>query len=362
MTPRVDWRLPGGLSPSDVARWRDLAGRSAEPNPFHEPELVLPAIAHLPHARVRLLVASDAAGDWLGVLPVKRSALWRRVPTPSVSVWRHPYAFFGSPLVDRDHVGDVVEELVAAGRRRAGGVLALEWIPAGGPVADALRGALDGVRTLTWEQFDRAALVRRAEGGYVESMLKSRRRRELRRQRSALAAELGAELVFADRAGEAAAVEEFLALEASGWKGRAGSALSVARHAGFFRALCARFAEHGRLQLYALSAAGRTVAMKCNLVAGDGVFCFKIAYDEAFARFSPGVQVELDNVGAFHARPELAWMDSCADADNTMINRLWPDRRPIATLLVPARGPAGMAARTQALAAAHVRRRLKEAA
>src|SRR5436305_120658 len=149
MTPRVDWRLPEGLTPSDVARWRDLAARSAEPNPFHEPELVLPAIAHLPHARVRLLVATDAAGDWLG---------------------------------------------------------------------------------------------------------------ELRRQRAALATELGGDLIFADRAGEAAAVEEFLALEAAGWKGREGGALSVARHAGFFRALCRHFAEHGRLQLYALSAAGRTVA------------------------------------------------------------------------------------------------------
>jgi CelD/BcsL family acetyltransferase involved in cellulose biosynthesis len=102
--------------------------------------------------------------------------------------------------------------------------------------------------------------------------------------------------------------------------------------------------------------------MKCNFVSGGVVSCFKIAYDEAFARFSPGVQMELANVAAFHDRPELASMDSCADPDNQMINRLWPDRRPIATLLAPARGPGGLAARTQAQAAARLRRRLKEAA
>ena len=33
--------------------------------------------------------------------------------------------------------------------------------------------------------------------------------------------------------------------------------------------------------------------MKCNVLSGDAVFCFKIAHDETFARFSPGVQLEL---------------------------------------------------------------------
>ena len=51
-----------------------------------------------------------------------------------------------------------------------------------------------------------------------------------------------------------------------------------------------QFRAAGRLQLLALTAGERTAALKCNLLAGDEVFCFKIAYDEAYARFSPGVQ------------------------------------------------------------------------
>ena len=83
--------------------------------------------------------------------------------------------------------------------------------------------------------------------------------------------------------------------------------------------------------------------MKCNLRAGDAVFCFKIAFDEEFAKFSPGIQLELDNVERFHEGS--AWMDSCATPDHPMINRLWPDRRRIRTVLLPSPGAVGRVSR-----------------
>jgi CelD/BcsL family acetyltransferase involved in cellulose biosynthesis len=357
----AEWLRPADLGARELAAWRELAARSVEPNPFHEPEFVFPALRHLPSRRVQLLVIRD--GDaWHGVLPVRRSASWRRVPVPTVGVWKHPYAFFGAPLVTAGREHEVVAALVEAGRRRAGGLLALELMPDDGPLAAPLAAALEGVRTVEWDRFERAMLRRREDGMYVEAMLKSRRRRELRRQAAALGAELGAEPVTVDLAGDGEAVERFLAIEAAGWKGREGGALTVASDDQFFRAVTAEFAAAGRLQLLALEVGDRTVAMKCNLLGPVSVFCFKIAYDEAFARFSPGVQLELGNIAAFHARPELAHMDSCADPDNQMINRLWPDRRPLSTVLAPARGPGGLASRAQAEAAARVRRRLKEAA
>jgi hypothetical protein len=73
--------------------------------------------------------------------------------------------------------------------------------------------------------------------------------------------------------------------------------------------------------------------MKCNFLAHDGAFAFKIAYDEAYARFSPGTLLELENIREFHRRDELRWMDSCAVSDHFMANRLWLDRRSLATVL-----------------------------
>jgi len=93
--------------------------------------------------------------------------------------------------------------------------------------------------------------------------------------------------------------------------------------------------------MLALVVGGRTVAMKCNVLAGAGSYAFKITYDEDYARYSPGVLLEMENIRRFHSRGDLQWMDSCADPGNWMMNRIWPDRRRIATLVVPGGNFAG---------------------
>ena len=80
---------------------------------------------------------------------------------------------------------------------------------------------------------------------------------------------------------------------------------------------------------------GQRVAQKCNFLAGDGSFAFKIAYDEDYAHYSPGLLLEVENIRHIHASPEVKWMDSCAVPAHFMINRLWLDRRTIQTVLIP---------------------------
>jgi hypothetical protein len=77
----------------------------------------------------------------------------------------------------------------------------------------------------------------------------------------------------------------------------------------------------------------RPLALKCNFMTGDGGFAFKIAFDEAYRAFSPGFLLEIENVRRLHRRTDIRWMDSCADAQHAMINRLWPGRRTMATVL-----------------------------
>lgn len=97
--------------------------------------------------------------------------------------------------------------------------------------------------------------------------------------------------------------------------------------------------------------------MKCNLIAGDGAFCFKIAYDEELAAFSPGGQLERENITVFHEQRDQGWQDSCADPDNAMINRLWPDRRRLSNLIVARRGLRASVARRGLLTAERIRSR-----
>src|SRR5690606_7984218 len=55
----------------------------------------------------------------------------------------------------------------------------------------------------------------------------------------------------------------------------------------------------------------------------------------------PGLLLELQHVLEFHKRPELNWMDWCAEPDHFMANRLSLDRRAIATLVTATGRPFG---------------------
>ncbi len=330
------------VTPEDMTAWRRLADRAVEPNPFFEPDYVLPAARHLASGPIALAVVADG-DEWLACLPVERRRRWRWYPGRWVVTWRHVYCFLGTPLVDRERVEPALETLMEGVSANGRGTwTAFEWLAGDG----RLREALDGVlrerrsRTLGLEGFERAALRRRPEATYLEETLKPSRRKELRRLQRRLEDELGEPATLEDRAGDPSACEEFMRLEASGWKGREGTALLADdAHAAFFRDVCAAYAAQGRLQLLRLGTPDHAVAMQCNLVAGDTLFCLKVAYDEGFARWSPGVQLEARAVDVFHGRADVQLADSCADPDNELINRMWPDRRPITTLVVPPPGP-----------------------
>jgi hypothetical protein len=175
----------------------------------------------------------------------------------------------------------------------------------------------------------------------VGDPVSARRRREFRRLRRLLDEAAGVATEVRERS-DAGGVEAFLRLEASGWKGRKGTALASRNgHAGFFREMCGEFERMGRLRVLSLEAEGRPVAMKCTVSAGDGLFYLKAAYDETFARFSPGLQLEREAVERFLADRSAggpSWIDSCTDPANDMINRLLPDRRDLTTYVVPPKG------------------------
>ena len=81
----------------------------------------------------------------------------------------------------------------------------------------------------------------------------------------------------------------------------------------------------------------RPIAMLVNFLTPPGSFSFKIAYDEDYARFSPGVLIQLENLQVL-ARSEIQWMDSCAVENHPMINSLWAERRNLVRVSVPLAG------------------------
>jgi Acetyltransferase (GNAT) domain len=83
--------------------------------------------------------------------------------------------------------------------------------------------------------------------------------------------------------------ERGLSLEASGWKGRNGSAiLQRPNEARFYRRIARAAAEKGCLRLFFLSLGDRVIAFHLMLAEDGVLFWLKTTYDEGLSRYSPG--------------------------------------------------------------------------
>jgi CelD/BcsL family acetyltransferase involved in cellulose biosynthesis len=226
--------------------------------------------------------------------------------------------------------------------------LHLPLLPAGGPVDAALERVLTARPRAHYRvaEENRAFLAGEMSAAeYLEGSMSAKKRKELRRQHNRLAEE--GTLVFERLEGEAGLSEwtaEFLALEAAGWKGEAGSALASAPDTtALFTQSLAGAAAAGRLERLALRLDGRAIAMLANFITPPGAYSFKTAFDEAYARFSPGMLLQLENL-ALLERDDVAWADSCAVEGHPMIERLWRGQRRMVSRNIAIGGPLRRAA------------------
>lgn len=338
-----------------VPAWDDLAAHAIDTNAFYESWMMLPALQAFGTARALVFLFVYRADPvrpggpplLCGFVPLERRR-FQGLPISVLALYKPAYCFLCTPLLRAGHAVDALQAVFDWARtdRRGAGLLYFSFVPAGGPFNQALVDALNerAAMTCQWEMYNRA-LLRRAPSAeaYLATAMSAGHRKELRRLRRRLA-ELGTLESRALEPGDDLQpwIEAFLQLEMSGWKGQEQSALgSGAASRAFFVAAARGAFERGRLFMLGLFLDGKPIALKCSFVSGQGSFAFKIAYDESFARYSPGVQLEIDNVEALHSRPGLQWMDSCARPRHFMINRLWTERRPIQLLLISTAGRAG---------------------
>jgi CelD/BcsL family acetyltransferase involved in cellulose biosynthesis len=313
----------------EQSAWRELGDRAAEPNPFYEPEFMMPAFRQLGLRGAGLRVVREGR-DWVACWPVSVAPM---ANASLVGLW-HPYVLLCTPLIRADRLEAGARGLLAARRGGVPAVVAMRSAGGDGPVDRALTsaGADLGLRR-AWERRLVRAAARPLDGAPRP------RRPDLQRRRRRLQEALDGDLTIEDRAGSDDAVQEFLELEAAGWKGRAGTALaSCPNDRAFFIEMAAACAARGRLRLMAMRLGTRTVAMACELLDGDSIFGFKMAYDEQLRRFAPGVQLLDALLERFHQDGRLRLYDSCSDPNATMVNQLYGDQRAIVSTVAAPRG------------------------
>lgn len=332
----------GWLAPREAvlieAEWADLARNAVEANPFYSPALLIPALDAFASENVRLALVRDARGRLIALAPFAPVVGYSRLPVRYLATWMHEHCFFAAPLVRKGSEAEALSALFDLVEGE-GAFLRLRHLDAAGPIRAAAidAAARTGRLASPSARYSRACLSAGYEtDAHLREALSGKKRKELRRLRARIEAE--GRLSFstlAERDDLSLWMQDFLALEASGWKGRAGTALAAKPESrAFFAAALLRAFDAGALDFHRLAVNDRPIAMIVNFTGGGGAYSFKIAYDEEFARYSPGVMLEIGMMRALEGREGLSFVDSCAAPDHPMINSLWRERRAIEALNV----------------------------
>jgi CelD/BcsL family acetyltransferase involved in cellulose biosynthesis len=320
--------------------WDAIATRPSEPNAFAERWFVEASVRHLDAPPDARMLVVRAEGQLIGMMPIAVAPKYGRMPVRHVENWLHYNSFLGAPLVRRSFEPYFWHRALALldADPDAPAFLHMVALDGAGPLADALLKARKSAAVV---HRGRRALLASALSptAYYEATVRKKKRKEIARLQHRLS-EAG-QVEFARLSAPVDLdgwTDTFLALEASGWKGRNGAALANARSTeNFVRdALRGAFAAN-RLEMIRLDVDGRAIAMLVNFLTPPGSFSFKIAFDEEFARFSPGVLIQLENLKILET-PGVDWMDSCAVEGHPMIESLWAERREIVRISVPLKG------------------------
>ena len=343
-----------------AAEWRLLAACALEPNVFYEPSFALAAAPLLGRDVQVGLVWSRAPRRLVGLFPVRIERRRFGVPFPVVVGWTHSYAPLGTPLVDREMAEPVIATWLRyiADNAALPDLMLLPLIEQTGVFAATLTDLLarSGCPSTSFGRHERALLLPGdSRADYLQRTMSGKRLRNMRRCHARLR-ELGAVTLEAEQGSDALSrgLDDFFALEAAGWKGRAGTAAAQDADVRYFmeRAVTALGAED-KVLIHSLRANGKAIAIVIALKSGDSAWGWKVAYDEAYASYSPGVLAVAGFTETLLADPAITQADSCATATDTMASRLWNERLTLADWLFTATADAefsfALASRLEAL-------------
>lgn len=322
--------------------WADVAAEAREANPFLESWYLLPSLEQFARDGREELLAYEVDGTLCGLMPLASMASYSGKPLPHLTNWAHANMFLGTPLVRRGYEDGfwraVLEHADAATNFAL--FLHLNALSLDGALFEALEAVCEdeGRAHGVVNRLARPVLDTDLDAEtYRETELSKKRRKEWRRQTRLLAEE--GDVAFRWHEGDDDIerwTRDFLRIEASGWKGDAGSALACdnSTRTVFMDSLM-RGAKENALIRCELTLNGTPIAMLVNFRAADGrtTFGFKTAIDAAFRKYSPGVLLE-NAYFAILDNEDVTWCDSCAAADHPVMTKLWNGRRAIGRVSV----------------------------
>jgi CelD/BcsL family acetyltransferase involved in cellulose biosynthesis len=270
------------------AEWDALLARGPGDAPYHRHAWAgawLDAFA--PRGPLRVLVARDGLGEAVGMAPLLVDRRAGRVELAAPANDHSPRVEW---ILGEDAPGAVAALWAFLRDRLRWDVLVLRDVIRDGPTSTLLEALARRDRHAVgrWHSLDSPYLP--LDGAPRERAVSSKFLANLRRRMRRLEEQGAVSYRRVDGGDDVEPfLERFFALEASGWKGRRGTAIAAdERIAFYYRSVAAVAAREGWLALRALELDGRPVAMHLGL-RYRGVYSLpKPAYDEALGACSPG--------------------------------------------------------------------------
>jgi CelD/BcsL family acetyltransferase involved in cellulose biosynthesis len=320
--------------------WWSLSDCAMVPNAFYDPWMLLPAILAEPTDNIRFLLVwgkapADGAEPLWGFFPLEIQSRCLHLPIQTLAFWQHRNCRLTVPLIDREHVWEVLDAFWRWYEKNPFRcrILDTNYLPSAGCFHDVWADFAIGRSSMVLRDFARAYFIPNGDGSaYIARRLSKKHFDEYLRLERRLS-EIGKlEYRRAENASEVDPwIDEFLRLEAAGWKGgEGGNAFAKSEmDSSYFRKMTHAGFAQDRVMLLSLSFDGKIIAMKHNLLAGNGGFAFRIAFDERYSKYSPGVLLELENIRLVSRQNRIQWLDSCTKPRHVMADRIWGERRMI---------------------------------
>ncbi|NVD43123.1 GNAT family N-acetyltransferase [Ensifer sp. HO-A22] len=322
-----------------------LSNRALEPNVFFTGRFLAPAMPRLEERVIRLAIIRDnneRRSRMRFLMPFSIEKPGFSIGAPIIRAWSNPFGPLGVPLLDAEDAAETIDNLFEALTNPSASlppVLVLPDVRLKGKFAQLARAVAIGRNlplTVT-DTFSRPMLESLLDGPtYLKKAISPAHFRELRRQWNQLE-KLGklAYSVARQPSEIRIRMEEFLALEASGWKGRERSAMVLDRfRAAFAREAITNLSEADSVRIHTLDLDGKAIASMVVFLMSGEAYTWKTAYNEHYAKYSPG-KLLLAELTEWHLDDaNIARSDSCAVPDHPIMSRFWQQREEMGTLVI----------------------------
>jgi CelD/BcsL family acetyltransferase involved in cellulose biosynthesis len=241
--------------------------------------------------QLRALVIRDRAGRLEAALPlVARATRMYGVPIRELSSAANAHSC-RFDLLARDPRAAASAFVAHLAADRSWDVLRITDVPEGGRArALVLEAEARGFLTGSWESQRSPYVLLPATPDELRARLDGKFKANLRRRRRKLEEKGRVQLERVEGGGNLErALEEGLALERSGWKGKGGTAIAQDEMTrGFYSELARAAADIGALALYSMRLNARPIAFHYALEYASRYLLLKPAYDESIKECSPG--------------------------------------------------------------------------